>query len=615
MTTTTLSKEQRMEILTKDFLERDGNTFVRIRRTGRLGWENTIPENGAYSSCILNSCSQEELISQAYKLACNMITVMDHDKKVTVKITPEKSATDSETVWVATKVFDEPGLTTGQKLDAFLGLAIHEGCHLLYTDFPTLGKAANKTIGNLLNIIEDERIERECGESKPGLINFVGVTKYYSFDKYRERIAAKGGFDGLKKIERFLNCIVSYVRYPKSLSVSDLDEFSEQMIAVKEILTPFPTSTEEALQAAEKIYDVIKDFNESECGQPQGVPGGQEQEDENSETDSSSSNSAPDKSQDSSSKSSGDKDVERALSSINEALNNVCETPRQSLSESDQSETLKQDGGKVGQFCEGKLEKGLSKGSYIEKAQEDRCVYSDALERVKRYVPAISKALRLEGTDYKFCVKGQRSGLLDTGKLAEARQGVPTVYNRLGEVKCTRVSVCILLDESGSMWGPGEMAARDTAILLNEALGRVPNVDLYIYGHTASRSNTMLYVYREKRYNRKYALGTTDSRAGNHDSVAIREAAARVRRHTDEKVLFFMISDGAPNESTELVRKAVQDVEKDGFEVVAISIDPYYDPSTMYSHNLNLTDLGTLAPDLAKIVRKAVLKNTQRRII
>lgn len=63
-----------------------------------------------------------------------------------------------------------------------------------------------------------------------------------------------------------------------------------------------------------------------------------------------------------------------------------------------------------------------------------------------------------------------------------------------------------------------------------------------------------------------------------------------------------------------MVKKAVQDVEKDGFSVVAISIDPYYDPSTMYSHNVNLTDLSTLAIDLGKIVKKAILKNTNKSI-
>ena len=86
-----------------------------------------------------------------------------------------------------------------------------------------------------------------------------------------------------------------------------------------------------------------------------------------------------------------------------------------------------------------------------------------------------------------------RSGMLDTGKIAEAFQGVPTVYMREGQVKSDRISVCILIDESGSMYGEGETAARDTAVLLNEAIGTLQNVDLYIYGHSTD-GGTALYV-------------------------------------------------------------------------------------------------------------------------
>ena len=225
------------------------------------------------------------------------------------------------------------------------------------------------------------------------------------------------------------------------------------------------------------------------------------------------------------------------------------------------------------------------------------------------------KALRCVSSEYKLSLRGMRSGTLDTNKLAEAVQGVPTVYLRNGEVKAEKVSVCILLDESGSMWGPGEQAARDTAVLLNEALGNIPNVDLYIYGHTANRSTTSLYVYREKGFRKRFALGTTESRAGNHDSVAIKEAACRIRRFTKEQCLFFVISDGAPNESTDLVKKAVKDITKDGFNVVAVSIDPYYDPATMYDNNVVFTDLSSLSISLGNMIKTTLLKKIRKSYV
>lgn len=609
-----MTSAQKMEVLTKDFLERDGDHFVRIRKSGRLGWESTLPEDGAYSEYMLHPDTQEDLIKNAYKVASDMITVMDAPFKVNIAITPDNSCTDAQTVWVATKVFDDPDLATGKKLDTFVGLAVHEGCHLLYTKFEEGRKCSNQIVHSLQNIIEDERIERECGESKPGLANFLKASKYYYFDKYREDMLKTGQMSGLDTFQRLMNTILSYVRYPKALDPADLQEFADVMLKVREILLPYPTSTAESTAAAEKIYEVMKDFLQQ-----------QEQEQKQQQTSGGSESSSGEEGQEGNPSGNADgqsgndgsetgKQMEKSFSGMQQALDNIVSDPKSGLGESEQSETVKEDGGKVGMVCEGRLEKGSTKGTYIEKGTENRDVYNDSLSRVKPHISAVSRILKLSSTEYKMSLRGMRSGALDTGKLAEAFQGVPTVYMREGEVKTQKVSVCILIDESGSMWGCGETAARDTAILLNEALDKVPNVDLYIYGHTASRSTTSLFVYRERNFHRKYVLGSTDSRAGNHDSIAIREACARVRKSTKENCLFFMISDGAPNESTDMVRKAVQDVEKDGFRVVAISIDPYYDPSTMYSRNVTLTDLSTLAVELGKLVKKAVMDNTGKKM-
>ena len=608
-----MTVQQKIDALTRDFLERDeNNNFVRIRKSGRLGWESTLPEDGAYSEYMLHPESKEDLIRNAYRLAGDMITVMDSPFKVDIRITPDSSCTDANTVWVATKVFDDPDMTVGRMLDTFIGLTVHEGCHLLYTDFNGFSQADNDTVHALQNIIEDERIERECGEMKPGLANFLKASKYYYFDKYKAELDRSGSMEGLDTFKRLMNCILSYVRYPKALELDDLTEFADVMLGVKDILLPYPTSTAESTEAARRIYDLMKDYLQSrsqaeggrgEGGQASDAGEGRQPSDKSGGMECSGNES----------------DVEHQMNtgigSMQDALRNIVSDARkQGLAEDEQSETVMQDGGKVGQVCEGRLDRGVLAGSYIEKAVENRDVYNDSLSRVKPHVSAVSRILRLSSTEYRMSLRGMRSGALDTGKLAEAYQGVPTVYMREGEVKTQKVSVCILIDESGSMWGSGETAARDTAVLLNEALDKVPNVDLYIYGHTASRNTTNLYVYRERNFHRKYVLGSTDSRAGNHDSTAIREACARVRKSTRENCLFFMISDGAPNESTDMVRKAVQDVEKDGFRVVAISIDPYYDPSTMYSRNVTLTDLSTLAVELGKLVRKSVMDNTGKKV-
>ena len=77
-----MSLEQKIQTLKEDFLDRDQTTFVKIRRTGRLGWESSIPEGTPYSDYMLSPASDEELIKNSYRLAEDMIKVMDTPFKV-----------------------------------------------------------------------------------------------------------------------------------------------------------------------------------------------------------------------------------------------------------------------------------------------------------------------------------------------------------------------------------------------------------------------------------------------------------------------------------------------------------------------------------------------------
>ena len=603
-----MSLEQKIQTLKADFLDRDQTTFVKIRRTGRLGWESSIPEGTPYSDYMLSPASDEELIKNSYRLAEDMIKVMDTPFKVRVRISPDGSRTDGKTVWVATEVFDDTDLPIGNRIDTFLGLTIHEGCHLLYTDFSACQGLANRLVHFLENLLEDERIERVLGEQKPGLANFLKASKYYYFDRYVQKMSQKEDQQKLDTFPRLLNCIISLVRYPKTVNEADLAEFADTLMQVRPLLTPYPESTAQCIEVAEKIYEIIKDYLKDEEKQKESASG---------EGDPQDGQPQPGTGKKMTSRQIAKKveqDMNDVFDSIKEALESLTGDPDKSnISSDSQSETVKAERNLVGKICEGRAERGTQKGCVVikEKPYKDR--YMDSLSRVRKYIPAISKSLKCSSMEYKLIHRGMRSGMLDTGKIAEAFQGVPTVYMREGQVKSDRIAVCILIDESGSMYGEGETAARDTAVLLNEAIGTLQNVDLYIYGHSTD-GGTALYVYREKSFCPKYALGSTDSRWGNNDGTAIREAAARVRKHTKENVLFFMISDGAPNESVEAVRQAVLDVEKQGFAIVAVSIEPQYDPSLMYHRNVNLTDMSRLAVDLGKMVKKAIADNTNRKI-
>ena len=648
-----MTDSELIEKLSKDWIERDGDSFVRIRKTGRLGWETTLEKGTPYSSYLLDSPTMEELIQRAYPMARQTISAMDTPFKVNVKLSDTRSCTEAKNVYVATEYFDSENLSTGEKLDIFLGLTAHEGSHLLYTQFDQMGKAAgvHPLCGNLLNIIEDERIERLLGEEKPGLANYLKAVKEYYFGKYASR--HEGSEDeGLSRLERIINCILGIVRYPRLLKESEMVEFGSLLLQVEDILTPYPDSTVAAEQAAEKIFALIQEeYKKDGKSSSEKRKSGKKPDKRNSLDDPGKGsgsdgcdtcdevknkkriNSDSGKEGEPSPAESAMRSMEKDLRAIASSLEDVAGGPVQpdiegcgALKTSDKAEAIKEDHGLLADICEGIVEKGHGKDVIFRKAPEDTERYMRSLDKVKQYIPAIRRVVKGHCKEYKYTHMGMRSGILDTSKLAEAVQGVPTVYIRQGAVHSDRACVCILVDESGSMIREGRMdAARQTAVLLNEALSGIPNIELFMYGHSAdeeTQGHTDLRIYREKDYSPKHTLGSLEARDNNRDGIAILETAMRVRKQTDEEVLMFVLSDGAPAAQNYIGREAiahtkacVQKAEGMGFRIVQICINASYDPALMFEHYVKLENLGSLASDLGKEIAKALRSKIKSHLI
>lgn len=609
--------------LMSDWFERDGETFTKIRKKGRLGWEKTLEEGDSYSAYLLEAPTQEDLIKRAYNLAKETIIVMDPPFKVNVKITTgSDSGTDGKTVYVSTKMFDDVELSVGEKLDTFLGVTVHEGSHLLFTDLEWLKKMTKPVIKNIWNIIEDERIEQLCGEHKPGLANFLEKSKYYYFDQYYlDYVVPKEKEGKLTPFDRIMNCFLHIIRYPKYLKEEEVIEFGHYLLEIKKVIFPYPITTEQAVRAAYRVYDIIKDYYE--------------ELEKKSEEERMSSSEGGDGSGEGSEKTPrSEKEIsEDAFRKLladamaaSESLEKIAGSPTSvpiseggegGLKSSDLAKEVSKDRELLGEVCEGTVELGSERDSFFFHAEDNMERYMDSLSRVRRYIPAISKVMKGHCKEYKLIHRSMRSGVLDTNKLAEAFQGVPTVYIREGEVKTDKVAVCVLIDESGSMGGSRIQAARDTAVLINEALGQVPNVELFIYGHSGDEKrglSTELFVYREKNYAPRYSLGSVRARYQNRDGIAILEVAKRVRKQTKNPVLFFILSDGAPcagcyvgDSAMRHVKNCVGVAEKMGFSVIQVCINHSYDPGKMFRNYVVMEDMSTLAVELGKAIKKSAM--------
>jgi hypothetical protein len=611
-----------IEDLMRDWFDRDGETFIRISDKDRVGWEDTLDAGADYSTYILESPTQEDLIRRGYTLASEMLTAMNLPRKVRLRISRTgDSTTDLKTVTVCTEYFDDKTLTVGAKLDIFMGLTIHEGCHVLYT---TLTKPEDfgvnkRIIHTLWNIIEDERIEEKLGETKPGFARFLEKSRYYYFDQYYLDAGMIDEVAEKNDAEQLLNLILRIIRYPVYLKEEDFERFGFYLKKIKEILLPFPDSTKAALDAAKRIYEVIRDFyRDKETADSKEASYGEGDADAEGIGSSCSDEEL-------------DRKIASDASEMLEGLSKLTGSETadskeaKTLGDDDMATTVKDKGGLLGEICEGLVELGSGTDTYFTPAPSDASRYEKSYQRVRRYVPAISKIIRGHCREYKLIHRSMRSGVLDTNKLAEAIQGVSTVYIREGEVKSDRVAVCVLIDESGSMSGERIEAARDTAVLLNEAVGSIPQVELFIYGHTGdirtSRS-TELHVYREKGYSPKYALGSVRACCENRDGIAIYEVAQRVRKQTQLPVLFFILSDGAPcagsyhgESAMNHVREMVNKVEAMQFNVVQVCINHSYPPERMFKHFVILEDLSTLAISLGRVIKKVTMKNTASRVI
>lgn len=613
--------------LYEDWFDRDGETYVHKRTKGRLGWEKELEKDESYSAYFLEAPTQEDLIKRAYSLARDMIVVMDPPFKVSIRITTGESAmsaTDGKVVYASTKMFDDPELSTGEKLDTFLGVVIHEGCHLLYTDLTWISKVHLKVVLQIWNVIEDERIERLCGEHKPGLANFLEKTKYYFFDQYYlDFVVPREKESKLTPFERLFNLFLSFIRYPKYIKEEEVIEFGHYLLAIKKVLFPYPKTTEEAVRTSYKVYDIIKELYKEEERK--------KMEDLKSKEDSSESGTELSEEE---IDSRAEKRLAEDSEEVSEALGKLGGVPKSApaasgggtgLSASDLAGAVKEDSELLGEICEGVAEVGTVKDTFFFKSPDNQKVYMESYHRIRKFIPAISKILKGHNADYKLIHRSMRSGVLDTNKLADAFQGVPTVYVREGKVKTDNVAVCVLIDESGSMGGKRIEAARDTAVLINEALKNISNVELFIYGHSGDMKrsySTELYVYREKGYAPKFSLGSVEARAQNRDGIAIYEVAQRVRKQTDNPVLFFILSDGAPCagdyggiSAMNHVKEMVKKTEHLGMYVIQVCIFHSYDPSKMFKHFVIMDNMDQLPIELGRAIKKATLNSTKVRVL
>lgn len=624
-----MTKENKNQLSWSDWFGRSADDQYTFRddTNKAYNWERGYNN---YSNFLMRDSGS---VKEAAKLVGSMLSVVgvDRKQKMTSSLTKamESDMLDRIPVILPADILEKKNYkdsTDADRTDAFLGGSVRSAASKVFNhqgdarQLLTIRKKLRddkadpstypivQKLADMFNLaINDERTDRKVAEEFPGYTNFISKYKEFKFKHHYEPQQYDNDY------QEFADVLLRMIQFPGTIEPELMEKYKPQLKEIEKIMDErggipgtFRGCKALSEEIAQYIYRMIVDPPPPPPeggGEGEGEGGG-----EGGGAGSAGGGGTPPPPM-------TKEEMEKALESLEKM---IAGNGAAMLSD--------QDGNDSGAKMEQILDELTGMGMYDEMDHPEKIITrmikgsrSD-YEKVKNNLDmckasVVGTLLRRKARDFKFAIKSTRSGRLDTNKLVEARMRVPTVYERIGEVKTDKLSVCILIDESGSMSGLKIRKAQEAAIFLNESLKGQPDIKLFIYGHTADhgeRGETNIMVYREPGHHAPHALGHVSAKSNNRDGTAILTCAKRVRRHTQDPVVFIVISDGYPAASgyrsfehgCEHTAKSVKQVEGSmNMQVIQIAIESM-DSSKMFKNYIHLTDMATFPSEFVGFLRK-----------
>lgn len=181
-----------------------------------------------------------------------------------------------------------------------------------------------------------------------------------------------------------------------------------------------------------------------------------------------------------------------------------------------------------------------------------------------------------------------------------------------------RICVGVLVDESGSMGGMREQAARKAAILF-EDFTRNCNIPTLICGHsTENPGDFSLYSYVEfdkVDRNDKYRLADIRARSQNRDGLALKIMCERIVNRPEDVKMLIVISDGQPcdygyggSSAEKEMKEICKEYKRKGINIFAAAIGADKENiHRIYGDGfLDITDLNKLPKTMVNLIKKQI---------
>ena len=510
------------------------------------------------------------------------------------------SYTDGKTVTIGANVSEK-------NFDQVVGLALHEGSHIAFSDFKALRDALHQSwlddkphhyrefFKNMINYVEDRRIDSIVFKSSPGYKGYYHTlySKYFNHKTISKGLASSEyrevDFDSyLFRIINFTNSETDLTALPfldkiyKTIDLKNIGRLQGTAGAIEvarnicEIVFPLITNGKSQEQEQGDGEESKDQSGETQESQAQGGGQGQGQDDQETSDNGESKGVNPDSDAPMSATSSSNSNPQPLSPKIKKQLDNLVQkemdlldgkTPKSKLTKADKQtvDTVAKSGATLqdsGDRLVGKTKVVLIPKFTRELIDSNafNFTYSGTwgLERKNAVIneglrlgTLLGKKLKIRGEERELIFTRQRSGKINKRLISELGFGNSDVFSQSRIERYNKANLHLSIDGSGSMSGKKFEKAMTSAVAICKAAEMAGNIKVVVsFRFTQNKQPVVLIAYdssKDKIQKIKSlwpALGVTGTTPESLCYDAMMSNFLQVSNSDDN--YFINYSDGAP---------------------------------------------------------------------